>query len=77
MIPVPKGRASEESGWKTPVLVAGAAAVVLGGAYAISQSGGGGGGGDDGNDGGNSATNVAGTYVGSQLHDAAGCCGDV
>ncbi|MCO5062574.1 MAG: hypothetical protein M9963_11385 [Kiritimatiellae bacterium] len=66
VIPVPKGRASEESGWKTPVVVAGAAAVVLGGAYAISQSGGGGGGGgDDGNDGGNSATNVAGTYVGS------------
>lgn len=62
IIPVPSSD-NESSSWKTPALVLGGAALVLGGAYAISESGGGGGGGASG--GGDSSTNAPGTYVGT------------
>lgn len=56
----------KESKWKTPVLIAGGAALVLGGAYAISQSGGGGSSDDGDNGGGGTTTNdFQGTYSGN------------
>lgn len=58
----------ESASWKKPALIAGGAALVLGGAVALSDSGGGGGGGGAGDgdgDGGAFPTNAPGTYVGT------------
>lgn len=69
--PVEKRAVAEESSWKKPALIAGGAALVLGGAYAISQSGGGGsdggdsGGGDDNGGGDLDPADVQGTYAGT------------
>ena len=56
---------TSDSSWKTPALIAGGAAIVLGGAYAISQSDSGGGGSDDGGNDGEEPVDPQGTYNGS------------
>ncbi|MCS6770588.1 MAG: hypothetical protein NZ740_01010 [Kiritimatiellae bacterium] len=56
---IPVSEADKSPSWRTPALIAGGAAVVLGGAYLISRSG------DDGDGGGDPSTNAPGSYAGT------------